>query len=112
MSISDLKARRLAAEIRERFYSPLNREGIVAVVMDVLRANRVIPEADCMRVIAFLNGTAGRNEASPVDAVAAPGNSPSGKESDDRGVPLADGTRAVKARAGKSSRYRSRVGRP
>lgn len=112
MSISDLKARRLAAEIRERFHSPLNREGIIAVVMDVLRANRVIPEADCMRVIAFLNGTAGRNEASHVDAVAAPGNSPSGKESRDRGVPLAGGPKAVKARAEKSSRRGTSVGRP
>jgi hypothetical protein len=60
MAITDLRARQLASEIRSRFYHPSSREGIVAVVMGVLRENRVVREADCMRVIAFLNGSHGR----------------------------------------------------
>jgi hypothetical protein len=70
MPITDLMARQLASEIRRRFYSPSNRDGIVAVVMGVLRSNRVVAEADCMRVIAFFNGPSSREESGESQAPA------------------------------------------
>jgi hypothetical protein len=63
MPITDLIARQLASEIRRRFYSPSNRDGIVPVVMGVLRSNHVVAEADCMRVIAFFNGPGSREDS-------------------------------------------------
>jgi hypothetical protein len=87
MPITDLMARQLASEIRRRFYSSSCRDGIVAVVMGVLRSNRVVAEADCMRVIAFFNGqgyrdesgeppapATARSEAQPVAPVSGQGN--------------------------------------